>query len=154
MLVGLMLVGCGLFSGEAPGDGGAGAPPAPPNAAPGATEVAVVPPRPPGCHHFFSEPDANVAFAVVGDTETDCAFEGIRVSGSELIVRFKPTPESEVAITLMNASCAGEGTVSGGLRVHPSPEATRACPAAVAAVRALAASGSLPVGEEGAYGVD
>ena len=158
MTVVLMLVGCGLLSGDTPSTPGAPAASAP-DESPGVVreqppETRHVPERPPGCYHFFSEADANQAFAVATDAEADCAFEGIRAAGNQLVVRYKPTPETEVGVMLMNASCEGEGEVSGSLRVAPTDDATRSCPGAVASIRALAANGSLPTGTVGAYGVD
>ena len=151
----LMLVGCGLFAEDAP-PAAVVADESPTAAAhaplPQGPVVPVVPERPAGCHHFFSEADANHAFAVAAEAEADCAFEGIRGAGNQLVVRYKPTPETEVGITLMNASCEGEGEVSGSLRIAPTDDATRSCPAAVAQLRALADSGSLPVGTLGTYG--
>jgi hypothetical protein len=156
----LMLVGCGLLFGDQPAPSelpdGAEAASLPDKqqtkVKPGASETRVLPERPPGCYHFFSEADANQAFAVATDAETDCAFEGIRAAGNQLVVRYKPTPETEVAITLMNASCEGDGDISGALRVAPADDAARSCPGAVAKIRALAANGSLPPGTPGAYG--
>jgi hypothetical protein len=154
----LMIAGCGLFGGDPALPPQAPAPEAAPSTAPApkdATSAPVrVPPRPEGCHHFFSEQDANQAFGVLSDTESGCAFEGVRVQGSEMVLRFKPDPaaDAEVSLTARNATCDGPGEVVGGLRIGVPDETRSACPKAVEAVRALATSGSLPTGTEGSYG--
>lgn len=155
-----MLVGCSLFQ-DAPEDAPVlldpvSAPPvseAPTPAAVAPSSGSVpVPERPPGCHHFFSEEDATQAFAVASEAPADCAFEGVRVRGDTMDIRYKPDADSEVRLSLQSAACEGVGEVVGGLRLMTPDDARRACPKAVAAVRALAASGSLPTGTEGTFG--
>ena len=164
----LVLAGCSLL-----GDGGgskatppsvalpqtesdetsrAGGPPSAGRRAETATSASVVPQRPPGCHHFFSEEDANQAFAVASAAQGDCAFEGVRVNGSQMAIRYKPDVDSEVQVMVQSAACDGDGDVVGGLRFDVPSEAEKACPKAVETVRNLARTGSLPTGTEGTFG--
>jgi len=160
MFPALMLIGCSLLddsSDEAPvlldpvPVPSVAAPPAPSGDALPKAQIPA-PQRPPGCHHFFSESDATQAFAVASEAPADCAFEGVRVRGDTMDIRYKPDEASEVRVTLRSAACEGEGEVVGGLRLTVPDEARRACPKAVDAVRGLSASGSLPTGTEGTFG--
>jgi hypothetical protein len=97
------------------------------------------------CSRVFTADDANQAFGVTAEAAADCTFEGVRVAGTEMFLRWTPPTGDEVTLVLAPASC-GEGDPVGELLMRDADAARAACPGAVAQVRGLAEAGRLPLG--------
>ncbi|MEC7946913.1 MAG: hypothetical protein VX265_05050 [Myxococcota bacterium] len=155
MLPIMMLLGCGLSSPDGTHRDGAAPRPLPPVVSPPAEDESVVPPvpePPAGCRYFFSERDANHAFAALSEQAADCAFEGVHVAGSTLSVHFRTDGGRDAIVALQSARCEGPGEQAGGLHLSPDDAASQSCPGSVALIRRLAGSDHLPVGTAGTYG--
>ena len=93
----------------------------------------------------YTEGDAKEAFAALAETKAGCLFEGVKVEGTAMRLRWKPSPSAEVRFTIRPAGC-GEGQPVGALLLEAPPEAVAACPLVVPLLQDLAARGELPAG--------
>ena len=98
------------------------------------------------CRLVFTPYEANQAFALLSGRDTTCAFEGVKVEGSLMRLRWKPTPLSEVAFVLQPESCGEEEAwARGDGMTIVADDATRAaCPKAAAMIGKLLEDGSFP----------
>lgn len=150
------LIGCGWLdashSGPPPGDHFPGPPRdagedvgSPPTVDPNPPVPETTNPRASDCPRVFTQDDANAAFAVLAETAGSCQFEGVKVEGSAMLLRWKPTPANEIRFTLRPAGC-GPGEALGAVSLDAPAEAAAACPDALALLQRLAGDGELPPG--------
>jgi hypothetical protein len=152
------LVACGWLdasqSGPPPGDHFDGPPRdagedvgSPPTVDPNPPAPETTDPRATDCPRVFTQDDANAAFAVLAEAPGACPFEGVKVEGSAMLLRWKPTPAKEIRFTVRPAGC-GPGEALGAVMLEAPADAKAACPDALSLLRRLAGSGELPTGTD------
>ena len=79
------------------------------------------------CVRGFTQNDANGAFSAVSGLDAgDCRFEGVRASGSTLLLRWSSPDGAELQVQVGTAGC-DEGATHGTFAVKELPDGMAAC---------------------------